>query len=308
MLAHKIGTRVVAEDPSKWLDAIPQNPTDGLCSNGFIHGVIVGRFSSATLDDATINKYLPDFAIACEPRESWHPSRLDQAMCYHGMGHLFDFITSADLPKALSLCNRVANSPTGDYRQVCVEGVFMQIYQPLEPDDFALIRHLQVKPTAQNVRSFCASFKDPQFVGACLRESWPFFKDAILQGTGAEAFCSGQPDASQTSRCYESISSIVGRQTLGSVDKTILACNNFPAAQQSTCYSASAGAILEEGRGDATAAIALCKAGEPVIGQTCIQDLVQRSQFIFGAHSKDRDAFCKLVPSSLKTICITETH
>src|SRR6185436_1897936 len=39
VLAHKIGERVVAEDPSKWVDAIPLNPADGLCSNGFVHGV-----------------------------------------------------------------------------------------------------------------------------------------------------------------------------------------------------------------------------------------------------------------------------
>src|SRR3989344_5149598 len=54
VLAHKLGERVVAEDPERWLDAIPLNPEDGLCSNGFIHGVIVGRFRAEVLDAETL--------------------------------------------------------------------------------------------------------------------------------------------------------------------------------------------------------------------------------------------------------------
>src|SRR3989344_3814855 len=138
VLAHKIGERVVAEDPERWIDAIPLNPPDGLCSNGFIHGVVGGRFRAEVLDDETLEKLIPDFSRACEPRKGWQPSSLDQAICYHGIGHLYMFVTDADIPKALSLCERTArgSDPERDFRRVCREGVFMQIYQPLEPDDY----------------------------------------------------------------------------------------------------------------------------------------------------------------------------
>ena len=164
VLAHKIGERVVAEDPDKWVDAIPYNPTDGLCSNGFIHGVIGGRFRAEVLDDATLRKFIPDFKRACEAHGDWRPSDLDRAMCYHAMGHLYDYITNADLHKALALCEETT---TEQFHRVCREGVFMQIYQPLEPDDYALIEQMPVKPTPGTVRQFCARFKNnPSYEGA----------------------------------------------------------------------------------------------------------------------------------------------
>lgn len=303
VLAHKLGERAVAEDPDNWLAAISVNPNDGLCSNGFIHGVIVGRFDNAILDDATIDKYTPDFAIACEPHNGWQPSALDQAMCYHGMGHLFDFITNAKISKALELCQTVAQSKTGDFRQVCLEGVFMQFYQPLEPEDYALVERLPIKLTQTTVRPFCNSFAGAKVRGACLRESWPLFREEIKSGTGAAAFCAGQPDAAEEQRCYESASSVVGRLLLGAPAEVSNACDNFPPKWQSTCYAFSAQAVLEEARTDAAGALEVCTFGEPVVGSSCVAHLADRARFIFGADRAAQRAFCTLVPTYLKTQC-----
>lgn len=101
VLAHKVGERVVAQDPDGWFNAIPFNPPDGYCSNGFIHGVIGGRFRADVLSETTVVEYLSDFRRACEPRPDWSPSDLDKAICYHGLGHLYDFITNADLKRAI---------------------------------------------------------------------------------------------------------------------------------------------------------------------------------------------------------------
>jgi len=303
VLAHKLGERAIADDPNTWLGAMPMNPPDGLCSNGFIHGVIVGRFDNAVLDDATIDAYTPDFARACESHDGWQPSALDQAMCYHGMGHLFDFITNAKIGKALELCQAVAQSPTGDFRQVCLEGVFMQFYQPLEPEDFALVDKLPLKLTKTSVRSFCNSFTAPEVRGACLRESWPLFKDEIKSGLGAADFCAGQPNTTEETHCYESVSSIVGRLSLGTPDAVARACGNVPPKWQSLCYAFSAQAVLEESRNDASGALVVCKLGEPVVGTSCVETLVQRARFIFGADVAARRSFCALVPDFLKEQC-----
>jgi len=306
VLAHKLGERVVAEDPSQWLDAIPLNPTDGSCSNGFIHGVIIGRFNTGVLDDATLTEFMPDFKKACEPRTGWQPSPLDQGMCYHGMGHLFDYVTNADLPKALSLCNEVAASPTGDFTQVCFEGVFMQIFQPLEPEDFDLIARLPTKPTASNIKTFCSAYRDPRYQSACLQESWPLFRDGIISGTGAGAFCGMQTAADGESRCYDAISSVVGRLLLNSSDKVVSACDNFPAKWQSVCFGSSAAAALEEDRDDASTAVALCAKAEPVVGESCIETLVDRAAFTFGDNTAARDALCRLVPPYLQEKCFAQ--
>lgn len=301
VLAHKVGERVVAEDPERWLDAIPLNPSDGLCSNGFIHGVVGGRFRAEVLDDATLEKFIPEFARACEPREGWNPSTLDQAICYHGLGHLYDFITNANVPRALSVCTRTT---TEAFRRVCVEGVFMQLYQPLEPDDYLMIEQMPVKPTKATVRQFCASFKDPTYVGACLRESWPFFRAEIFYHDGAGAFCSGQPDATQEDACYESVSSIVGRMSLGNPQGAAKICNGFPEARREICFSTSAEAVLEESRTDASRAVGLCELASPDITRSCINLLISRASFIFGSNTEERSRFCDAVPASEKDRCL----
>jgi hypothetical protein len=299
--AHKIGERVVAEDPDKWVDAIPLNPSDGLCSNGFIHGVVGGRFRAEVLDDATIEKFLPDFTAACAPRSDWQPSRLDRAICYHGMGHLFDFITDANLDQALSLCSRVAPP---EYTRVCTQGVFMQIYQPLEPDDYALIARMPEKPTADTVLRFCASFAaDPVAQGSCIEESWPLQRSSITDGTGVERLCAGEPNDEERDVCYISMSSIIGRMTLGAPERAAAACRQLPEDRVATCFSYSAEAVLEEDRADAAQAVALCKLGEASVADQCLSLLTNHADFIFGSANAQREAFCNAVPESLQQRC-----
>ena len=296
VLAHKIGERVVAEDPERWIDAIPLNPSDGLCSNGFIHGVVGGRFRAEVLDDATLQKLLPDFRRACEPRTGWSPSSLDQAICYHGLGHLYDFITNADLPKALDICTQTT---TEQYRRVCIEGVFMQIYQPLEPDDYLMIEQMPVKPTKDTVRQFCARFAGtPAYEGACLRESWPLHA-GMTDGTGVESFCSGQPDAAEEIACYQSATAIIGRLSLGSPEKAASACEKLPHNRQDMCFGTAAQAVLEENRDDASKAIALCALAADPVARSCMLSLAAQAVFIFGQNKNEMKKFCAALPADI---------
>lgn len=300
VLAHKIGERVVAEDPERWIDAIPLNPSDGLCSNGFIHGVVGGRFRAEVLDDATLEKLLPDFRRACEPRTGWKPSILDQAICYHGLGHLYDFITNADLPKALDICSQTT---TQNYRRVCIEGVFMQIYQPLEPDDYLMIEQMPVKPTKGTVRQFCARFADtPAYEGACLRESWPLHA-GMADGTGVESFCSNQPNPTEETACYESATAIIGRQSLGSPEKAASACEQLPQQRQDLCFRTAAQAVLEENRTDASKAIALCARAQGPLARSCMVSLSAQAGFIFGQNRSEMKQFCAALPVDMRARC-----
>ena len=302
VLAHKLGEAVVLEDTSKWISAIPYNPGDGLCSNGFIHGVIIGRFRNSVLSGEQLEAAVPELKRACEPHDDWHPARLDQAICYHGMGHLFDYITDADLKKSVSLCTRVAQSPSDDFTNVCKAGVFMQIYQPLEPDDFALIKHLPVQPNAKNYKDFCATYRyDPIAEGACLHEAWPLFRESILSGKGVKEFCSEEQDISTRKMCYETASSIVGRLLLEHQDKIIAACNEFPEDGQAICFRATAQADIEEDRTQYQRALDICHQGGTNSG-TCLEGLAQRATFIFGS-SPEKHAFCKALPQSLRETC-----
>lgn len=301
VLAHNLGRDAVANDPARWIDLMPQNPFDGLCSNGFIHGVIIGRFRDAVLDNATLAQALPDLERACEPRENWAPTPLDRSICYHGMGHLFDFITDADLQKSLDLCKRIDREPTQDFEGICKAGVFMQIYQPLEPEDYALIKKLPIQPDAANYRKICYSFKDPAAQGACLREAWPLFFEELKTGKGVVKFCSGEPNLTEEDLCYVGVATIIGRQLLDDPAAVASACDAFPKDYMGKCYLAGAQAVIEEDRTRSDEAIALCNRGP--VATFCIQNLLNRRDFLFAPGSRERDAFCSALPSPYREDC-----
>ena len=180
----------------------------------------------------------------------------------------------------------------------------MQIYQPLEPDDYLMIERMPVKPATTTVRYFCSAFKHDEDEGACLRESWPFFRVGIINGTGAKSFCSSQPNADEETKCYQSISAIVGRMTLGEPEKSVSACGKFPESEQDICYGAIAQAVLEENRSDAGEAIALCKLAPGVHANECMSTLVEHAASIFGRDILRYNRFCALLPSALQRECM----
>lgn len=300
VLAHKLGELVVAEDPDRWIEAIPLNPSDGMCSNGFVHGVVGGRFRAEVLDEATLAHFLPDFRRACEPRPDWNPSGLDRAICYHGMGHLYMFITDANISHALEVCEEATPSDT---RRTCIEGVFMQIYQPLEPDDFELLKRLPYIPDRSSYREFCSAYRQSDYVGACLREAWPLFREEISSGEGGEAFCSGQPNENEKDNCYATITAIIGRTTLNDPASSTRACSALPRERQFICFESVSRAVLEENRNASKEAIDICQRSGDMATQ-CIQRLIEVSYFIFGDRQDQKANFCASVPTDMQQRCL----
>lgn len=300
VLAHKIGERVVAEDPARWADAIPLNPSDGLCSNGFIHGVVGGRFRAEVLEPEAIQALVPEFSAACEPRPHWRPSDLDRAICYHGLGHLYIFITDANVRSALDVC---ADTTPDSMRRVCIEGVFMQLYQPLEPDDFEMLKRLPVALTRETVPDFCGGFPEPEYEGACLRERWPLYADEIRSGEGVEAFCAVQPNEEERLKCYEAATAIIGRMSLNAPESAARACDVLPAERRALCYISVSRAVLEENRDAPDSALALCARADPEIANACVRALAEQARFIFGENKAQRAALCARMEAPYRAAC-----
>ena len=168
----------------------------------------------------------------------------------------------------------------------------MQIYQPLEPDDFALLDLLKEKPSAQNYRRLCAAYTDNGEEGACLREAWPLFRDGIRFGTDVGTFCARQPDAAEEEACYETAAAIVGRTSLGKSDTAVAACQHFPKTRQKLCFIALAQSALEEDRTNADGAIDLCRAADDAVAKECLATLAHRASFIFASGSAEKTQFC----------------
>ncbi len=303
LLAHQLGEEAVAENPDRWTDVVPLNPPDGMCSNGFIHGAVIGRFRDDTLEGEKLVRAMEDFSMACEARDDWHPTELDRAICYHGMGHLYTFITDAKLQEATEICEKTTVHGDRDYRRVCREGVFMQIYQPVEPDDFDLIELLPEKPTKENYRRLCSIYQRPEERGACMREAWPLFRAEIFDKNDAGFFCKGQPNKEEEDACYDALTSIIGRLSLNNPEKLEKTCLGLPEGRQEMCFSRAALAALEEDRGAVQEALGVCNAAPTPIATGCARFIAQRAQFIFG-NSEARASFCKALPTEVQPDCL----
>lgn len=307
VLAHELGTREVAKDPQNWTDVIAKGPADGLCSNGFIHGAAVARFNKEVLTDEEIEAAIPELSIACEAREGWNPTPLDQAICYHGIGHVLLHLTEARLERSLEVCDEVAVKEDGrDYTRVCDEGVFMQIFQPLEPEDHALIDKLPTEPTKETLDEFCEQFgRNTAEESACWREGWPFFREELKTPEGIVAFCEDMPNKRERQNCLNTALVVQGRHGLDDPDELSNLCNTLPSEDiQRTCFNLAAVAYIEEDKGASKDAVAFCeRAHDTAVKEACYTHLIEVSDFVFGDGTTYTRDLCNALPDAWGTRC-----
>ena len=129
------------------------------------------------------------------------------------------------------------------------------------------------------------------------------FQQSIFDGTGVNAFCSGQPDVTETDMCYMSMSSIIGRTSLADPAKSAIACSRFRNDQKQTCYNFSAQAVLEEDLNEASKAVTLCQQAVSPFSEQCIQTLVDHAAFTFGSNTGAYNQFCQALPEQYKSQC-----
>lgn len=301
ILGHELSAQEVRKDPSKWKEVVSRCPS-GLCSNGCIHGGFQERFRADHLDDNQITAIKPDLETICEKRSNWNPTGLEQASCYHALGHLTMYMTSADTKKSLTLCNEIALKQDGrDYTQLCYDGVFMQIFQPLEPEDFALVHGKQ--PTAAQVPDFCGSYTGAQ-KGSCYSEAWPLFRDQIETPTGLTSYCAHE-DADQIDRCYAALEYVVTAQFNFDQAKIQSFCSGLPSDRSGTCFANAASRLIETDYRNIDHSVAVCQAGSPYDPNAdCFRELVRYSTYNFHAGSDEFKKLCTSLPEPWKSSCL----
>lgn len=304
VLGHALSARETAKNPDAWKEVIPRCPS-GMCSNGCIHGAFQERFRSEVLADSQITTLKPDLQTVCEPRETWKPTGLEQATCYHAVGHLLMYITQAEIPKSLQLCDDVALKPNGaDLRQICYDGVFMQLFQPLEPEDFALIRGKE--PTRETVAALCNAYQGKQN-GSCVSESWPLFRDTILTPQGLIAHCAKLRDAVEIDRCYMALFYVVTAQFEFDTNRIASYCNGLAPAYRKLCYANAASRFIETDYNNMQKAITLCQAAsEKGAEAACYDELTKYATYNFHPGSESAQTLCQMLPDPWKTNCVTQ--
>ncbi|MEN9621829.1 MAG: hypothetical protein RLZZ67_263 [Candidatus Parcubacteria bacterium] len=302
VLGHKLAARETAVDPDKWQDVIKRCPS-GLCSNGCIHGAFQERFRKEVLTDEEIEVLKPQFENVCENRSGFNPTGLEKASCYHALGHLFMYVTGADIRKSVSLCKEMTVKPENDYSQLCFDGSFMQIFQPLEPDDFALIVGKEVDK--KHVKAFCDDYAGKQ-KGSCWSESWPLFREELYKPENLINHCNYLSEKQERGRCFNALLYVYTAQMGFNQDKVFDYCSAMPSKYSGNCFAQASSRLIETDYRNGPSAVALCEKGAMYdVDNLCFKELLKYSTFNFHQGSEAFKSFCAVMPVPWNEKCFS---
>lgn len=305
VLGHKLASIETAKDPTKWKDVVVRSP-QGLCSNGSIHGAFQERFRQETISEADLPAFKKEVDDVCENRSAWHPTPIQQASCYHALGHLLMYVTGGEIHKSVALCQELAIKEGGrrDYQQLCYDGAFMQVFQPLEPDDFALIKGKV--PAVADMAEYCKDFLGKQRQ-PCWSESWPLIRDTVLTSAGLTQFCTNKNllTSEDKDRCFVGMFYVAMAQFQLNSTKMAELCGGLAIDRQPVCYANGASRLIETDFRNVQKAISLCKSGptEP-IRSGCYSELVKYSTYDFPSGSPEQAELCQSLPGEWKQQCV----
>ncbi|MEZ4200783.1 MAG: hypothetical protein R3B69_04385 [Candidatus Paceibacterota bacterium] len=305
VLGHELSAKETAKDPSRWKDVVARSPL-GMCSNGGVHGAFQERFRVEHFDeDEDYTRIVPELEGVCKPREGWEPTRMGQATCVHALGHLTMYVTNADINKALELCDLLlADDQHGGEKQLCYDGAFMQIYQPLEPEDFALIEGKEIE-TKEESAEFCATFVDDKKL-SCLMGRWPLFLETIETPATVSLICEPLRDDVDAYRfCHKgTFAAVTTLVAENDVERVELYCAAVPTEVQSWCFADAVARFLTTDITYTDRALAMCSAAVGYgVEHQCYKEIIRYMGFIFTPDDPDRTALCRALPPIYQTQC-----
>lgn len=276
LLGHEISAKQTSRNPDRWEDVVMQCPND-TCSSGCIHGAFQERFRTDSMSPGQISKILPQLKDLCSRSGDKNGSSQRVGSCYHGVGHLAMYITGADVKTSLKICdNLLIEKRPIDYHQTCYEGVFMQLFQPLEPDDIALVKGKQ--PQKQDLLTFCSQFSG-MYQTVCWKEGWPLYQTDLNSPNDLVKYCSALKDQNAQDTCLRTL--IIVATSKFSTDKQKLEqyCDNMKADKQGVCFDRVMSFLVETSPTLINDAKDICSyARQQHINLSCTQELARFRQ------------------------------
>lgn len=306
VLAHNLSYEEAKRRPSDWQDVLTRCPFT-MCNYGCLHGSLIQHYRGEVLTDSQIEEAIDVMKDVCEPREGWNPPEIDRTMCYHAMGHLAMYITGGNPDKSNEVCKKVSIKDDGrDYYEVCVEGVFMTIYQGVDEEDIALVR--EIKPEKEEVRQFCSKYDGVEYE-ACNRESYPLFKEDLSDPVKLTNYCSYSRTEHGKWKCYATAIGdvVVEKLEKGTIfNEMVDYCLNI-GERNSQCFANVATRMIQIEPKYTDDAIKFCKVGsEYNLGDECFRDVANYSTFSFKPDSKERKDFCNKLPDEWREKCLID--
>lgn len=317
-VAHKLSQKEYYKDPSKWREVMTRIPI-GICSNGGLHGALQAHFSSEALSGAQIKELMPDLETICEKRPNWQATAQQQSSCYHELGHLSMYLTDGDIEAASYVCDTVGVKSDGrNYLQTCHEGIFMQVFEPREPDDFALIYNIVPQKEKLTIcekytegidkgacwkigwkekyKEFCNKFSGDLHY-ACFREAWVVNDEKIQSAKGVMDYCSYSDDNLEQRKCYNKLFYGLMSMTNFDTEKIESICIDLPGKVKNQCFANIASRLIETDRRLINQSVDVCKyAASLGVAEECYNELVHYANFIFLSGSDDFNKLCRALP------------
>jgi len=306
VLGHNVSAKEAAKDVSKWPEVVARCPT-GVCSNGCLHGAFQERFRGEYVNQEELEELIPEIKDICKIEEgNRNFTGLEQASCYHALGHLTMYITNADIDRAVELCDRVSiESDIKDFSNLCYDGAYMQIFQPLEPEDIALVQDIAPQ-TQDEVFKYCEQFKDMRRT-ACFMESWPLFVDEFDKRFGAiEDFCERGFTSRDRTRCLNGVFYVMSARSNFDETRITELCSYVSRDTKAQCYANSASRFLETDHKLAKKAVDVCEQAREVgTEKACYEELLFYSSYNYHQGSESFLSLCNAMPEPWKTKCVS---
>lgn len=305
VLGHELSSRETAKDPDAWKTVVSRCPS-GMCSNGCLHGAFQERFRTDGLPDVSVAEIKPELLGICDERENWSPTGLERATCVHALGHLTMYITVADIHKATTLCDELElRKNNSDLTQLCYDGAFMQLFQPLDPEDFTLVEGKV--PKKEELRSFCKQFKDKK-QSSCWSEGWPLYLAQIKKSQGLVAFCGEMKNNStEYKRCLNAMFYVLTAQFNFDEKKVIDFCSELPKEHQGSCFSNAASRLIETDWRLVERSVDVCMAAKKLgVDTECFDELLFYSKYNFKKGSPEFTNLCNKLPFDWRDRCLAE--
>ncbi len=307
VVAHKLTAIETKKNPVRWKDVMLRCPQSA-CNYGCLHGSLIERFRGETLTDEQVQETVGTIRDLCEPRPGFAPTEIERTMCYHGVGHLAMYMTGGDPGGSIPICQTLAKRSDGrDYGKTCIEGIFMTVFQSIDPEDLALVA--DIKPEKKDVAAFCDSYD--VYAPNCRRESYAMFSQETATPQGLAAFCSYAQNDDQKRDCYWAV---INAQTTiffekpDPVSHIIAYCQGFPVGTRTWCWQGAAMRLVQiDPLRNVAFSDRICASATNIIEQAaCYKDLLYYATFSFDRNSQAYTQYCNAFIDPWRQQCMSQ--
>jgi len=295
VVAHILTERETKKNASQWKNVMLRCPM-ATCNYGCLHGSLIARFRGESLSDEQIEEMIPDISDVCEPRIGFNPTPIEKTMCYHGIGHLAMYMTDGKPEKSIPICERVGK----EYVKTCVEGIFMTVFQSIDPEDLALV--IDIKPKKEGVADFCKAFGS--YWQHCRRESFFLFLQEAENPQKLNSLCSYAIDQESRRDCYWAYVNVITDkafergQGITSINSY---CKNVP-----WCYSGAAMRLVQvDPANNIRLANEICQMAQNDTSD-CYNNLLYYATFSFSAQSELFVSYCQALSDPWRNQCLSQ--